>query len=179
MSIVMTLQDATDRSAPAKRSAVPVASLLLAIATAFNSTHAPAQSCAAPIALIAGNTYMGSTCEGTHVADTFCGGLANPGPNTVFRFAVGPPLAGQLTLVAQSAEFTPVMYLMDGAQPCDSAPCVAVGDTFTPIPFDGLAPGEYWLVIAAAPSATPGSCGEFSLSNDASPVESILANGFE
>lgn len=179
MNVATTTQSAHRRAVLA----VPFAHLSTAIISAFAAAYTPdrafAQSCFAPIPLIAGITSNASTCDGTHVADTFCGGVNNPGPNTVFRFTVGPPLTGQLTLAAQSAGFTPVMYLMDGAEPCDSAPCFSVGDTFTPIPFDGLNPGEYWLVVAAEPNAEPGTCGEFALSNNASVVNSIFTDGFE
>jgi hypothetical protein len=152
---------------------------LLALAAAWTSGAARAQTCASPITLTANNTYMGSTCDGVHVADMFCGSVPNPGPNTVFRFVVGSPLTGHLTLIAASASFAPVMFLMDGASPCDSAPCVAAGDTETPIVFDDLAPGEYWLIVAAERNSPLGACGEFALTNDASSPDSIFGDGFD
>lgn len=155
-------------------------SLLIASILLISSVHsARAQTCAAPIVLMPGATVTGSTCDGLHVADTFCGNLPNPGRNTVFRFVIGPPLSGHLTLTSGSTPFAPVMYLMDGAASCDSAPCLATGDTATPIAFDGLAPGGYWLVIAAPPNAPSDDCGTFALSNDATEIDSIFADGFD
>ena len=162
-----------------RRRASTVAAACMALWASSGSHDATAQTCAAPIAIVADTTYTGSTCDGEHVADTFCGDVPNPGPNTVFRFTVWVPLAGQFTLTAQSGAFLPVMFLMDGASPCDSAPCLATGDTSTPIALGGLGPGEYWLIIAAPPDASPGACGEFMLTNDATEVDAIFADGFE
>ena len=156
------------------------ASLLIASIVSISSVHSGrAQTCAAPIVLTPGTTVTASTCDGLRVADTFCGGVPNPGPNTVFRFDVSSPLSGHLTLISGSTSFAPVMYLMDGAASCDSAPCLATGDTTTPIAFDGLAPGGYWLVIAAPPNASSDACGAFALSNDATELDSIFADGFD
>ena len=153
-------------------------SLLIAAMLSISSVHSVrAQTCGSPIVPMMGTTTA-STCDGEHIADTFCLDRPNPGPNTVFRFVIGPPLSGHLTLIP-SPPFEPVMYLMDGDAPCDSKLCLASGDTSAPIALDGLAPGAYWLVIAASPTAPVGDCGIFTLSIDASIIDTIFADDFD
>jgi hypothetical protein len=124
----------------------------------------------------------GTTCGGEQVSPSLCGGSAdNPGPNYVIQFVLTSP-AGHL-MISSPDSFMPRMYLSSGDESCTSASCLAFGDPFSPISFDGLPAGSYRLIIAAQPDDPADTCGHFSLVGDdafyAGGSDIIFANGFD
>lgn len=152
----------------------------IALATAL-AGPAGAQTCASPELLLGGDSPpFHSTCNGEYVAEAFCSDLfANPGPNLVFAFTLSGPSSGTFSLTSMAGGFVPVMYLSSIAEPCDSATCLAVGDTGMPIQVSGLAAGSYRLIVAAAPDAMAGSCGDFALSYDVATIDRIFFDDFD
>lgn len=155
----------------------PMRSLALGIVLCICSGPAAAQTCAAPFPLIPNTTLPGTTCGGEHVADYFCGDIANPGPNVVYRFVLDSEQTVQLFI--SGIDFEPAMYLMDGEHPCDAAPCIGIGGATAPNHRTNLPPGSYWLIVAAAPYSPDATCGSFMLGNDMTPTDETFSNGFE
>ncbi|MEO5558635.1 MAG: hypothetical protein ABIR10_03040 [Dokdonella sp.] len=167
------------KPAPATHAALTLA-LLASLLMASSPTVA--QTCNAPAVWPGiGPLLSGTTCGGEHVADSFCNGIhENPGPNFVVRIYLNHT-ATAITLIGGTAGFDPVMYLANGADSCDSATCVGVGDSGTPINLAGIPPGYYWLFIAASAQNQTGACGSFALAadGDLSGDDIIFANGFD
>lgn len=122
-----------------------------------------AQTCAAPLPLAANDTVYGSTCGGLKLADAFCDGTVNPGPNTVYRFSLAETSTVEFALGSMSPPFDPAMYVSDSD--CASNRCAIALR-----PAQIMPPGDYWIIVGASSPSSEGSCGNFILSNLVTPV---------
>jgi hypothetical protein len=142
-------------------------------------TPATAQQCDSPIT-IQDDVIDGDTCTGTPVAASFCGGtLDNPGPNLVYSFRIAAPIHGSISISGGGPGFDPSMYLGTPENACSGGPCIAAGNISSSISLDGLAIGEYDLVIAAASGSQAGSCGPFQLVLNYVVVDLIFEDSFD
>lgn len=163
----------------------PLAMALLLSAAKFGTVGLHAQSCTMPFLWqpdVVHPSFDGTTCGGSHVADSLCGGLfGNPGPNFVVHFFLHPSTT-QITLTGGQAGFDPAIFLSNSFDGCSGGPCLASGDAGTPMQVGDLPSGTYFLTVAAADFDAPDSCGNFQLSMNGDFTggdDAIFANGFE
>lgn len=157
------------------RPARGIAAILLA-ATAF---AAQAQTCATPLALT--NTAVGaSTCDVPNSLPLLPTGQLSPQPDYVTSFHAGPALSGYITV---APDFDAMVVLT--RPPCGNAMPAIFADivparSSIDIQVNGLAQGQYLLVVTAVPDSPADSCGSFALSPHTSHDDDyIFADDFE
>jgi len=144
--------------------------LALAAACALAAADAGAQTCAAPALLAPNSMVQGSTCGFPKLADVFCDGTPNPGPNVVYRLTLEQ--ASEVEFAIGSTSFEPALFVSDEA--CGHGRCVSAIQSGQPMPA-----GDYWVVVAAAEGSAEGTCGTFTLANAVTPAETIFSDSFD
>ncbi len=143
------------------------AAILLAI-----TVDAGAQTCAVPRPLAPNTIVEGATCGVPKIADTFCDGTPNPGPNIVYRLTLEQPSDVELMIGTTSPPFEPTVYLSDAA--CSSGRCVSALE-----PVQTLPAGDYWIIVGASEVSSDGACGAYTLANFVSPANTIFSGSFD
>jgi hypothetical protein len=133
---------------------------------------AHAQTCAAPIELAPNSTAYGSTCGHPRIADAFCDGTPNPGPNVIYRLVLEQASDVEFAIGSTSPAFEPALYVSDGG--CLSTRCASALR-----PAQTLPAGDYWIIVAAASTSADGSCGSFGLANVVTPADTIFSGSFD
>lgn len=145
---------------------------LAAVGALLASSGAPAQTCSAPIPLVPDSTTYGTTCGASRIAESFCDGTPNPGPNVVYHLTLEHPGVVDFMIGSLSPGFDPTLYVSTGD--CIAGGCASAFDPAEPFPA-----GDYWIVVAASSASPVGSCGSFVIANTVTPSEAIFSDTFD
>jgi hypothetical protein len=138
--------------------------LALLVAGVLGSGAAFAQTCGAPGSWnpdAAGNPPVDTDlCAGSDSVALYCQFLDSAGKNDgIYQInLVAGYSATTIGVSGAAAGFNPVIYLYTAACATGDG-CVQSGDSGTPIPLAGTAPGAYFLAVTAAASDATGACG--------------------
>lgn len=153
------------------------ATLILAVSCHAAWTGADAQTCAAPGPwhpdLTGAPPTSADTCTLPDSVALYCDFLdSSQKGDAIWQITYAAGFTSTaIAISGGSATFNPVIYLYSSACTLGNQ-CVSSGDTRTPLPLTGIAPGTYFLGATAAAGDGAGACGLIALStNGYYPVE--------
>jgi len=147
----------------------------IALGAATVATDASAQTCAAPLALVANTSTVLDTCQGDGTLVAVCSMFPLTGPAAVVRLPLPYP-TGSVSVQSLTAGYDPALFLLrshcDSSAACGTA--VDSGVVTDTMDLSGVDSGDYFLAIAPIDFASL-TCGQVMVTYGMTAEQQALA----